>query len=106
MVAHFNIATEELINKCSPYTQFDGYEAASTGEPTMTKPVDFDIKKELFLRWLNPVCQGDTLIRDPNLGPEYIVRVRRGVRKLVGKKTSREPLISSLSNSSGLSNEI
>ena len=56
MIAHFDKEIRRIVIKCSPFYQFDGY----WDQDDATRPRDFDTVKDLFFRWLNPVCRGDT----------------------------------------------
>ena len=85
MIAHFNLDTGELDLKCSKFEQFDGFEAKE-GEGSRNgrvRPHDFEEKRDLFFRWLNPICQGNTYLEDTKEGEELVLRGRKGRKRLV-----------------------
>lgn len=96
MIAHYDTASDQLVIKHSPYVQFDGYGAANSEK----RPKDFDTQKDLFFRWINPVCQGNTYVDDPDYGPEMVMRKIKGRRYLV------ERVVKSRSNSTTSSESV
>lgn len=94
MIAHFDRCNDRLVIKSSPYVQFDGYGAA--GE---TRPKDFDKQKDLFFRWMNPICHGNTYIEDPEYGPELVMRKIKWRKRMV-ERVKRSALSSTTSSES------
>ena len=100
MIAHFNLKEGTFDVKCSKFEQFDGFEVKENtgGEITgsrdnRVRPRDFEAKRDLFFRWLNPICQGDTYLEDTKDGQEMVMRGRKGrkrprPRKLPPKSSS------------------
>ncbi len=85
MIAHFNLDTWEFDLKCSKFEQFDGFEAKE-GEGSRdgrARPHDFEAKRDLSFRWLNPVCQGKTYLEDTKDGEELVLRGPKGRKRLV-----------------------
>lgn len=101
MIAHFNMNTMELDVKCSKFEQFDGFEAKEDKGNTggRARPHNFEAKRDLFFRWLNPICQGNTFLEDSKDAPEFVLRGRKGRRRLVPR-----PLPSQLSSSESSKN--
>ena len=87
IVAHFNINTMQLDVKCTPLEQFNGFGQEEDGEGrpagSPSRPQDFEAKRDLFCRWLNPICQGDTFLKDSVDAPEMVLRGPRGRKRLV-----------------------
>ena len=85
MIAHFNLSTDTFEIKCSKYQQFDGFEVKENigNQVSRTRPHDFEAKRDLFFRWINPTCQGDTYLEDTKDGAELIQRKRKGRKRLV-----------------------
>ena len=92
MIAHFNLNTNTLDVKCSKFEQFDGFEAKKgTGsEDGRVRPHDFEAKRDLFFRWLNPICQGDTYLEDTKDGQELVLRGPKGRKRLVPRTLPRQ----------------
>ncbi|KAF6227637.1 hypothetical protein HO173_012077 [Letharia columbiana] len=85
MIAHFNMKRKTLDIKCSGFEQFDGFEAKENTGTTdgCARPHDFEAKRDLFFRWLNPICQGDTYLKDSEDAPEMVLRGPKGRKRLV-----------------------
>ena len=95
MIAHFNLDTMKLDLKCSKFQQFDGFEKIEgKQEDTVVRmrPDDFNSKRDLFFRWLNPICKGDTYLIDSEEGPGFILEGKKGRKRLVPRKVpARSP---------------
>ena len=85
MIAHFNPETKILHIKSSKFEQFNGFEKKeNTGSKDgRARPADFEAKRDLFFRWLNPICQGNTYLEDTKDGREFAMARRQGILKLV-----------------------
>lgn len=85
MIAHFNLETGGLDIKCSRFEQFDGFEAKEdTGSiDGRARPHEFETKRDMFFRWLNPICQGDTFLEDSKDAPELVLRGPKRRKRLV-----------------------
>ena len=87
IIAHFDVNTMQLDVKCSPLEQFNGFGQEEDGEGHLTggpsRPPDFEAKRDLFFRWLNPICQGDTYLKDSKGAPEMVLSGPRGRKRLV-----------------------
>ena len=92
MIAHFNLNTNTLDVKCSKFEQFDGFEAkeGTESEDGRARPQDFEAKRDLFFRWLNPVCQGRTYLEDTKDGQELVLRGPKGTKRLVPRTLPRQ----------------
>lgn len=96
MIAHFNQKTMKLDLKCSKFQQFDGFEARAgeTGKKRHTsdraRPHDFNAKRDLFFRWLNPVCKGETFLKDSEDAPEVVKRKKKGKTRFVRRHVSAQ----------------
>ena len=89
MIAHFNLKEDTFDIKCSKFEQFDGFEAKEEntgGEDNRVRPQDFEAKRDLFFRWLNPTCQGETYLEDTKDGQEMVMRGRKGRKRLRPRK--------------------
>lgn len=85
MIAHFNLETHTVDVKCSKFEQFDGFEAkeGTKSKDGRARPQDFEAKRDLFVRWLNPICQGKTYLEDTKDGQELVLRGPKGRKRLV-----------------------
>lgn len=85
MIAHFNLDTKRLDVKCSKFEQFDGFEARedTSSKDGRVRPHDFEAKRDLFFRWLNPTCQGNTYLEDTKDAQERVLRGPKGRKRLV-----------------------
>ena len=88
MIAHFNLVEGSFDVKCSKFEQFDGFEAKENtgGRDSRVRPKDFEAKRDLFFRWLNPICQGKTYLEDTKDGQEMVMRGRKGRKRLRPRK--------------------
>ena len=89
MIAHFNLKEGSFDIKCSKFEQFDGFEAKegnTGGRDNRVRPQDFEAKRDLFFRWLNPICQGETYLEDTKDGQEMVMRGRKGRKRLRPRK--------------------
>lgn len=83
MIAHIDRATMALNVKCSKFEKFDGFAAREGEGDTGARPCDFDARKDLFFRWLNPTCHGETFLEDSRDAPEMVMRGPKGRKRLV-----------------------
>ena len=92
MIAHFNLDTHTVDVKCSKFEQFDGFEAKEGTESKdgRARPQDFEAKRDLFVRWLNPICQGKTYLEDTKDGQELVLRGPKGRKRLVPRTLPRQ----------------
>lgn len=92
MIAHINRATMALNVKCSKFEKFDGFEAREEEGDTedCARPCDFDARKDLFFRWLNPTCHGETFLEDSRDALEMVMRGPKGQKRLVFRDRSPE----------------
>lgn len=89
MIAHFNLDTMELDLKCSNFKQFDGFEKMKGQKEDIVVRVrhdDFSSTRDLFFRWLNPICKGDTYLKDSEEGPGMVLEGKKGRKQLVPRK--------------------
>ena len=90
MIAYFNLKEGTFDVKCSKFEKFDGFEAkeniAGGGRDNRVRPHDFEAKRDLFFRWLNPICQGDTYLEDTKDGQEMVMRGRKGRKRMRPRK--------------------
>ena len=95
MIAHFNLKESTFNIKCSKFEQFDGFEAKEEnigGRDNRVRPQDFEAKRDLFFRWLNPICQGETYLEDTKDGQEMVMRGRKGRKRLRPRKLPTKSL--------------
>ena len=87
MIAYFNLKETTFDIKCSKFEQFDGFEAKeNTGRDNRVRPADFEAKRDLFFRWLNPIYQGDTYLEYTKDGQEMVMRGKKGRKRLRPRK--------------------
>ena len=93
MIAHFNLSTDTFDIKCSKFEQFDGFEVKEKiGDKVgRVRPYNFEATRDLFFRWINPACQGDTYLKDTKDGEELIERKRKGRKRQVPRKLQPKP---------------
>ena len=124
MIAHFNVKEGRFDIKCSKFEQFDGFEAKENtedrdentegrdentegrdenteGRNNRVRPQDFEAKRDLFFRWVNPICQGGTYLEDTKDGQEMVMRGRKGRKRLRPRKLPPKSSSSQSSENAG-----
>lgn len=103
MIAHIDRDNMRLTVKCSKFEQFNGFEAKAGKGKTKNRarPRDFDAKRDLFFRWLNPTCHGETFLEDSKNAPDMVMRGPRGRKRLVLRDPSLELTSTGLVQSCG-----
>ena len=95
MTAHIDPTTMKVQIRSSKLVQFDGF--ISEDE----RPRDLEKTRNLFFRWLNPVCLGTTELEDSRNAPERVLRGAPG--RFIFKRVRQGPEDSSTDSQSSSS---